>query len=127
MLKSHGLIIENENLARETLSNINYFRLSGYLHQFKLSNGKYETGLTFERMLDLYAFDSKLTHILLYVLEDVEETLKTRFSYSLSSLFSEDPLIYMDPKIYKNLDELRKFITLFEKSKADNSGFYQAL
>lgn len=124
MLKSHGLIIENENLARETLSNINYFRLSGYLHQFKLSNGKYEneTGLTFERMLDLYAFDSKLTHILLYVLEDVEETLKTRFSYSLSSLFSEDPLIYMDPKIYKNLDELRRFITLFEKSKADNSG-----
>ncbi len=122
LLKSRGLIIQDENFVAETLSNINYFRLSGYLYQFKLSDDKYEEGLTFERLLDLYTFDSKLTRILMYALENVEETLKTKFSYSLSAAFPEEPLIYLEPKIYKNPDELNKFITLFVKAKTDNSG-----
>ncbi len=122
LLESRGLLIKNRDFAAETLSNINYFRLSGYLYQFKLADGKYEEGLTFERLLDLYTFDSKLTRILMYALENVEETLKTRFSYSLSSAFPQEPLIYLDPKIYKNSNELTKFINLFEKAKIDNSG-----
>ena len=107
LLKSRGLIINDECLAKKTLSNINYFRLSGYLYQFKLPNGEYEPGLTFERLLDLYTFDSKFTRILMYALENVEETLKTRFSYSLSSAFPQEPLIYLDSKIYKNQIELK--------------------
>ena len=122
LLKSRGLIINDECLAKKTLSNINYFRLSGYLYQFKLPNGEYEPGLTFERLLDLYTFDSKFTRILMYALENVEETLKTRFSYSLSSAFPQEPLIYLDSKIYKNQIELNKFVTLFGKAKTDNSG-----
>ncbi len=122
LLKSRGLVIKNESLVAMTLTNINYFRLSGYLYQFKSIDGKYEAGLTFERLLDLYTFDSKLTRILMYALENVEETLKTRFSYSLSSAFPQDPLIYLNPKIYKNPKELNKFMCLFEKAKADNSG-----
>ena len=122
LLKSRGLIINDEGLAKKTLLNINYYRLSGYLYQFKLENGKYEAGLTFERLLDLYTFDSKFTRILMYALENIEETLKTRFSYSLSSAFPQEPLIYMDSKIYKDSKELNKFVTLFGKAKTDNSG-----
>lgn len=122
LLKNHGLVIEDEGKAGKALSNINYFRLSGYLYRFKSIDGRYEAGLTFERLLDLYAFDSKLTRILMYTLENVEETLKTRFSYSLSSAFPQEPLIYLDPKIYKNANELDKFAILFAKAKTENSG-----
>lgn len=121
LLKSRGLIIKDENLAIAALSNINYFRLSGYLYQFKLPDGKYEDGLTFERLLDIYTFDSKFTRILMYALENVEETLKTKFSYSLSSTFPQEPLIYLDPKIYRDENELSKFRALFLKNKKENS------
>lgn len=117
LLKSRGLIIKDENLAIAALSNINYFRLSGYLYQFKLPDGKYEAGLSFERLLDIYTFDSKFTRILMYALENVEETLKTKFSYSLSSTFPQEPLIYLDPKIYRDENELSKFRALFLKKQ----------
>lgn len=120
ILKRHGLIIQDDLFAKKTLSNINYYRLSGYLYQFKHSDGRYEPGLTFERILDLYEFDSKFTRILMYALENVEETLKTRFSYALSSSFPREPLIYLEGKIYRNQNEVKAFTSIFEKSKKEN-------
>ena len=121
ILESHGLIIKDEQFAKETLSSINYYRLSGYLFQFRKPDGQYIDGLTFERILNLYTFDSKLTRTLMYALEDVEESIKTKFSYELSSSFPNNPLIYLNPSIYKDSTELKKFVDIFKKAKKDNS------
>ena len=121
ILKSHGLIVKNELFAKDILSTINYYRLSGYLFQFRKTDGQYIEGLTFERILNLYTFDSKLTRILMYALENVEESLKTRFSYELSSCFPNDPLIYLGKAIFKDATEHKKFVDIFNKAKKDNS------
>lgn len=121
ILKSHGLIVADELFAKQTLSTINYYRLSGYLFQFRCPDGQYVKGLTFERILNLYTFDAKLTRTLMYALENVEESLKTRFSYELSSIFPNDPLIYLNPSIFKDSTELKKFVDIFNKAKKDHS------
>ncbi len=120
-LESHGLIVSDELSAKNTLSTINYYRLSGYLFQFRKPDGQYIEGLSFERILSLYTFDSKLTRILMYALENVEESLKTRLSYELSSRFPNDPLIYLNQSIFKDSKEFKKFVNIFMKAKIDNS------
>lgn len=57
----------------------------------------------------------------MYILEDVEETLKARFSYVISSMFPMNPLIYLDPDIYRDETALGQFIRLFEKTKKDDA------
>ena len=49
----------------------------------------------------------------MFALEDIEECLKTRLSYSLTSAFPENPLIYLDGSIYRNQQEFLKFSSLF--------------
>ena len=56
-LKDNGLIIENENYAREILNNISYFRIiKAYSLRLKSKNGTYEEGVKFEDITDLYFF-----------------------------------------------------------------------
>lgn len=121
LLRNRGLII-NEDEASEILSNINYYRLSGYLHHFKKpQSDNYIPDLTFSRIIKIYKFDSRLTRILMYALENVEITFKTRFSYTLSSDFPNNPLVYIDKQIYKNEDDFKNFLNIFNKEKSNNS------
>lgn len=122
-LKSRGLIIENEDFVEDVLDKINYYRLSGYLHDFKEQSGdSYYSGLSFKQIYDIYKFDSKFTRILLFALENVEETFKSRLSYSLSKDFPDDPLIYLKKCIYKDEDKYNKFCSIFNKNIKENKG-----
>ena len=79
-LKERGCIIEDEELALETLKYINYYRLSNYFVPFSVSKRKYEEGTTFEKILRIYEMDRKLRSILLAALEEVEITLRAAIS-----------------------------------------------
>lgn len=123
LLKSRGLIIEDEEAAVEVLERINYYRLSGYLFGYKKNGSEqYVEGTSFNELIRIYEFDAKFTNILMYVLEDIEETFKTRFSYTLSSAFPENPEVYLDTGIYKDIEAFSKFETLFAKAKKTNEG-----
>ena len=62
-LKSLGLIIENEEYAKKILNDISYFRLiKAYSLGFKPKNGKYEEGVTFEQIVELYLFNACLLY-----------------------------------------------------------------
>lgn len=121
LMKKRGLIIRDEQKVQEVLFNLNYYRLSGYLHNFKKPNSDcYIDGLSWERLKCIYDFDRKLTRILLFALEDVEETLKSRISYILTSKNPTDPLIYINPVIYKNYNSYLKFLAYFYKEVENN-------
>lgn len=79
-LRQRGCIIENEQLARDTLKHINYYRLSNYFEPFSISKHQYEEGTTFEKILRIYEMDRKLRSILLAALEEVEITLRAAVS-----------------------------------------------
>ncbi len=120
-LESRGLIIDDREFAGNFLDRVNYYRISGYLFDFKDKKcDKYIEGITFSRIARIYEFDTKFTRLLLYVLEDIEESFKTRFSYALSSEYPDDPLIYLNDRIYVNKEAVHKFEELFNVSKTNN-------
>ncbi len=121
-LKQRGIIIDDFDKAVSFLSNVNYYRFSGYLFQFRLKNWSvYSISVLIRRIGDIYNFDCKFTRLFMYIMENVEETLKARFSYSLSSTHPSVPLIYLDPIIYRDEQVLAGFVKIFDKAKSDNS------
>ncbi|MCM1054150.1 MAG: Abi family protein [Bacteroides sp.] len=79
-LKERGCIVEDEEQARETLTDINYFRLAHYFSLFLEENGKYREGTKFGQVIRVYDFDRRLRHLLMEVLEEIEITLRAHCS-----------------------------------------------
>jgi abortive infection bacteriophage resistance protein len=72
-LKSLGLIIENEEYAKKILNDISYFRLiKAYSLGFKPKNGKYEEGVTFEQIVELYLFNANFRQVTFAEIEKIE-------------------------------------------------------
>lgn len=122
LLQSRGLIIPDPAAAERFLFNANYYRFSGYLHDFKIpGSNNYIPGLTLDFVKQLYDFDRRFARIIMYALEDVEETLKSRFSYTVTSRNPSDPLIYLRPNIYRDYKPYLKFQSLFYEEVDANS------
>ena len=57
----------------------------------------------------------------MFALEDIEETLKTRLSYTITSEHTDDPLIYLKPTIYREYAPYIKFQWHFYKEVDNNA------
>lgn len=122
LMEGRGLIISDHRAVKEALKNLNYYRISGYLHDFKKpGTDEYVDGLTWEKVQALYDFDRRFTRILMYALEEIEETLKARMAYLITKEFPDDPLIYLSMDIYRDENEFEKFQKLFRKAVNKNS------
>lgn len=82
LLSERGLLIEDEQSVKDALFNVSYYRLSGYLHDFKQpGTDRYIDGLSWRKLKRIYDFDQgSFRALLMFALEDIEETLKTRLS-----------------------------------------------
>lgn len=83
ILKERGCIISDVSFARETLSKINYYRLTAYLLPFKDKESKEERYLPktiFEKIVGLHEFDRKLRSLLLQAIDCIEITLRARLA-----------------------------------------------
>lgn len=114
LLKSRGLIINDEEYAYKVLSTIGYFRLKVYFIPFYKPNinDTFIDGTIFEEILNLYLFDQELKAILSYYLGNIEIELKSTFNYILLGK-EKDYYCYLDLSLYsenpKNLNELKDF------------------
>lgn len=79
-LKKRGCVIENEALAAETLTNINYYRLAYYFSAFLETKASYREGTTFAKVMRVYDFDRRFRNLLLEVLEEIEISLRAYVS-----------------------------------------------
>lgn len=82
VLRSKGLIIDNEEFAAHALYELNYYRLSGYTLTLR-KNDIFYKGITFDDVMQIYNFDKELKVILLKYLEDIEVSLRTHIAYEL--------------------------------------------
>lgn len=92
-LKSRGMLFYDENQAKKSLLNLNYYRLSGYWLPFKNSDDTFMDNTYFEDIISVYEFDSQLRKILFRALETIEISAKTKFAYYLSQTFGSHPLL----------------------------------
>lgn len=108
LIKSRGLIINNEERLRKYLINISYYHLSAYFKSFQ-ENDKFKDGTTFENVINLYQFDKKLRLLLLDVLERIEKSFKCSVIYN-PAIKHDNSHWYLDSNLYYSQEVFDSFI-----------------
>ena len=85
ILREKGMIINDENYAKEVLLRENYFFLHGYRYPFLKSKDDkfYIKGTNFEELYSLFLFDRQLRNIIFKNILIIENNIKSIFSYEL--------------------------------------------
>lgn len=102
LLTSRGLVIPNAERAAFYLGEINYYRLRAYWLPFEADHAthQFQTGTTFDQVLDLYIFDRKLRLLLMDSIERAEVAVRTRWAYEMAH--RHGPHAHMDPGLSRS-------------------------
>ena len=108
-LKDRGLIICDEEKAKEVLMDIGYYRFGSYLFPYELNNHskkdrthKLKNPTHFEDALDLYYFDSDLRMLLLRYITRIEINLRTYITYYVSNQYKNNPCWFVDNSVMRD-------------------------
>lgn len=102
ILRDKGLIINDEEKAKEILLKENYFFISGYRHFFTKQKDKFMNGVTFEELYAMFLFDRKIRNIFFKNLLIIENNIKSIISYELSKKYGFKEKDYLNPDNYTN-------------------------
>lgn len=120
ILRNKGLVIDDEDYAKEILLRENYFFLNGYRHLFmkSLDNNLYISGTRIEEVYSLFLFDRKLRSIFFKNILIVENNVKSIISYQLSKKYGYREKDYLNPNNFVNNGSKRKQVNdLISKMK----------
>ncbi len=106
-LRRHGVVISDEEKAKEYLSDIGYYRLGFYLHPFEITypylDGRcrhdVQPGTRLEDVVALYYFDFDLRNILNRYLSRIEVAVRTALLNELSKKYNDNPTWFVDPGV----------------------------
>ncbi len=108
--KRRGLEVVDETKAIHYLTNISYYRLSAYALPFQSEKDKFDKGISFDDVLNLYLFDRELRLIVFDAIERLEVSIRTRMTYELAHKYGahwqDNATIYKDP--YRNSNKKTK-------------------
>ena len=111
LLKSRGLIINNEKFAEDILSNITYYRLSAYMKFFQ-NNDSFKSGITFEDIMCLYNFDKELKSLIFESIRLIEISLRTKICLHMCTKYGSH--WFYDVNCYKTEDDYKKTLDILE-------------
>lgn len=116
ILRSRGMLINNQEKAKEVLSDIGYYRLGFYWFPMEIDypnknnrNHLFKDTADFDDAVRLYYFDFKLRNILLKYLSRIEISFKTSLIYFVSNRYDSHPTWFVNPIIVN-----RSFIQNFD-------------
>lgn len=113
LLKSRGLIVEDEEFAIGILNRVNYYKLSGYSLGLR-DNNTFHEQTTFEQIYRLYLFNKQLSALLTDLIESVEGIVKTQVAYYLAHNYGT--LGYLDSKNFKSERLHSNFVKLCDQN-----------
>jgi abortive infection bacteriophage resistance protein len=122
LLKNRNLIIDDENEAILTLSNISYYRLSSYLYPYRNhddANQSFYDGTSLNHVLKVYSFDRKLRLLLYDAIERFEIAFRTQFILQMSLKY--DPFWYLNSELFYNKDKFKNIIDYFKNEYKQNN------
>lgn len=111
LLKSRGLIINDEASALKTLHWLSYYRISAYSLTLRVDDRFYDN-VTFENIVELYDFDKEFRRIIQYYCAVVEVSFRSYISHIHSQNYG--PLGYMDSSNFENAAYHQSFISELE-------------
>ena len=99
IFKSRGLVIDNEEKARQILFRENYFFISGYRHLFTKPGNKdvFLEGTTFDELYATFVFDRRIRNTFFKNILIVENNIKSIISYQLSKKYGFTEKDYLNP------------------------------
>lgn len=114
-LIERGLQINEADNAEHVLSNISYYRLSGYWWPMQSDKDKhiFKSNSRFSDVIALYNFDRELRLLLFDVIERIEISLRTKLIYHLSLEF--DPWWFQKTELFNNSLELIKTLAALKE------------
>lgn len=85
-LKTHNLVIEDEELAKKFLTRNNYYRFTGYALQYRIAphDSTLRNGISFNHLAQIYCFDEELRALLRTFIEKTEVYYRTVIAYRFS-------------------------------------------
>lgn len=106
-LKSRRLVIDNDEIAADYLSNISYYRLRAYTFPFQYNDDEDKdhqfkrNDLRFGDIIKLYCFDRRLRSLVFNAIEKIEISVRTKIvqQYSLST---EDSHWFYNGSLFRN-------------------------
>lgn len=119
-LKSIGLIVDDEEHAKQILNDISYFRLiKAYSLNLKQKNGNYNEKTTFKQIVDLYLFNANFRQIIFPEIEKVEINVRCR----IANYFAEQygVLGYLEAENFTEAEYHREFLEDIEEEIRRNS------
>lgn len=114
LLKSRGLVINDEVILGDYLRDISYYHLSAYFKFYQKDDDQFFDNVNFEDVLRIYLFDNKLRLLLLGLLERVEQSFKCRVAYELSILKNNSHW-FLNPEIFSSKEEHEEIIKILEE------------
>ena len=108
ILKNKGLIINDEEKAKEILFRENYFFINGYRHLFhkNVSDNRFVAGTTFDELYATFIFDRNIRNIMFKYLLIVENNMKSIIGYQMSRKYGYKEKEYLNPKNF-NQDNIK--------------------
>lgn len=119
ILRTKGLVIDDEADAKITLLRENYFFISGYRHLF-LNPGdrSYINGTNFRELYSMFNFDRQVRNIIFKNLLIIENNIKSIFSYQLSKKYGYREKEYLNPHNFNfTKEKSRQVNDLIKKMK----------
>jgi len=114
LLIARGMIGARDDIVRQ-LSAVNYYRLSGYWHTFRLlPSHDFSPNTTFDKIWMRYVFDRRLRLCVMDALERLEVYFRGQLAYQFAHQF-KCPFAYADdPAALPNLrsDRRNRFLTM---------------
>ncbi len=98
IMRSKGLIINDEESAKKILFRENYFFINGYRHMFTTTDkDKFINGTTFEELYATFLFDRRVRNIMFKYILIIENNVKSIMSYQLSKKYGFKDKDYLNP------------------------------
>lgn len=120
ILRSKGLIIEDEELTKQILLRENYFFINGYrvLLMNSYADKSFIIGATFRELYSIFLFDRYMRNILFKNLMIIENQLKSIISYQISKKYGYRDKDYLNSKNFtSDKTKSRRVKDVIEKMK----------
>jgi abortive infection bacteriophage resistance protein len=89
LLKSRGLVIDDEPKAIAYLQEISYYRLSAYFLPYQSAKDTFEQNISFDQIIKTYSFDRELRLLIFDCIERIEVAIRTQFIYQMALFYND--------------------------------------
>lgn len=102
LLQSRGLTVTDTARAVAYLQEISYYRLSAYFLPYQRVKDQFNSGITFQQIIDTYSFDRELRLLVFDCIERIEIAIRTQIVYGMAMHYNnphwqDDKSLFIKP------------------------------